>query len=485
MTSTPKFSFRLSNLILAGHRVHYAWAIVTIAAVMRLFSSSFRSSSSVLIPRLVDSFGWSYGAVGFGFALQWVVSGMLGPSAGWLGDRYGARVTMTIGALLFIAGMVLTGFMTSLWQFYLFFGIILSASMGIFQVPLTTSVTLWFKRHLGTGMGVLQSAQGVGPLVAVPIMLLVIALFDTRPDFLDWLPGFTHSLFGGELDGLRAAFWVPGIIGGVAILALVRLFYNEPAQLGLRPLGASESEPVREVQRGEIARIRTRVFFKQAQRTIAFWNLIGIHFWGCAGHAIVLVYLVAIAEAEGVGPGLAAGAFVTMSVTSTVTRFAVPVLADQLGSKGVMAVCFSLQTLPILLLFFAVEPWQFYLFAVLFGIGFGGEMSAFPIINRQYYGSAPVGTTYGWQMMGAGIGMAAGSLIGGWLRDWTGSFDATMGLSLVLSVVGVISIVVLPTTKSHQLPDWENELPPEAQTPSAQPVIPAAQPAQTQPAAGD
>ncbi len=467
MTSSPKFSFRLSDLILAGHRVHYAWAIVAIAAVMRLFSSSFRSSSSVLIPRLVESFGWSYGAVGFGFALQWVVSGMLGPSAGWLGDRYGARVAMTIGAVLFIAGMVLTGFMQNLWQFYLFFGIVLSASMGIFQVPLTASVTMWFRRHLGTGMGILQSAQGIGPLVAVPIMLLVIALF------------------GGGLDGLRAAFWVPGIIGGVAILGLVRLFYNEPAQIGLRPLGASENEPVRQVQRGEIARIRTRVFFKQAQRTLAFWNLIGIHFWGCAGHAIVLVYLVAIAESEGVAPGLAAGAFVTMSVTSTVTRFAVPVLADHLGSKGVMAVCFSLQTLPIVLLFFAVEPWQFYLFAVLFGIGFGGEMSAFPIINRQYYGSAPIGTTYGWQMMGAGIGMAAGSLVGGWLRDWTGDFDATMGLSLVLSTVGVLSIILLPTTREHQLPDWERELPPEAQTEPAKPDPPAQQGSQTQPAAGN
>ena len=467
MTSSPKFSFRVSDLILAGHRVHYAWAIVAIAAVMRLFSSSFRSSSSVLIPRLVESFGWSYGAVGFGFALQWVVSGMLGPSAGWLGDRYGARVAMTIGAVLFIAGMVLTGFMQNLWQFYLFFGIVLSASMGIFQVPLTASVTVWFRRHLGTGMGILQSAQGVGPLVAVPIMLLVIALF------------------GGGLDGLRAAFWVPGIIGGVAILGLVRLFYNEPAQIGLRPLGASESEPVRQVQRGEIARIRTRVFFKQAQRTLAFWNLIGIHFWGCAGHAIVLVYLVAIAEAEGVSPGLAAGAFVVMSVTSTITRFAVPVLADHLGSKGVMAVCFSLQTLPIVLLFFAVEPWQFYLFAVLFGIGFGGEMSAFPIINRQYYGSAPIGTTYGWQMMGAGVGMAAGSLVGGWLRDWTGNFDATMGLSLVLSTVGVISIVLLPTTREHQLPDWEQELPPEAQTQPVQPEAPAQQESRTQPAAGN
>ena len=469
MKAAPRYSFRADNLTIAGKPVHYAWVVVTVAAVMRLFSSSFRSSSSILIPRLVESFGWSYGAVGFGFALQWVVSGMLGPSAGWLGDRYGARVTMTIGALLFIAGMVLTGFMTNLWQFYLFFGIILSASMGIFQVPLTASVTMWFKRHLGTGMGLLQSAQGVGPLVAVPIMLLVI------------------SLFGGGLTGLRAAFWVPGIIGGVAILALVRLFYNEPGQIGLRPLGASENEPVRQVQRGEIAKIRTRVFFKQAQRTLAFWNLIGIHFWGCAGHAIVLVYLVSIAEAQGVSQGLAAGAFVTMSVTSTITRFAVPVMADRVGSKGVMAVCFSLQTLPIVLLFFSTDAWHFYLFSVLFGIGFGGEMSAFPIINRQYYGSAPIGTTYGWQMMGAGIGMAAGSLAGGALRDLTGSFDATMGLSLALSLIGVFSIVVLPTTRRHQIPDWEQELPPEAQMePAAGPTPPTPrEPAQTQPAAGD
>ena len=462
MRAAPRYSFRPNNLIIAGHPVHYAWVIVGVAALMRLFSSSFRSSSSILIPRLVEHFSWSYGAVGFGFALQWVVSGMLGPSAGWLGDRYGARVAMTVGAVLFIAGMVLTGTMNHLWEFYLYFGIIVSASMGIFQVPLTASVTIWFKRHLGTGMGLLQSAQGVGPLVAVPIMLLAIALF------------------GGGLSGLRAAFWVPGIIGGVAILALVRLFYNEPGQIGMRPLGASENEPVQQMQRGEIAKVRTRVFFKQAQRTLAFWNLIGIHFWGCAGHAIVVVYLVAVAEAEGVSPGMAAGAFVTLSVTSTLSRFAVPVMADRVGSKGVMAICFALQTLPIVLLLFAVDTWHFYLFAVLFGIGFGGEMSAFPIINRQYYGSAPIGMTYGWQMMGAGIGMAAGALAGGKLRDWTGGFDATLGLSLALSLTGVFSILLLPSTKHHQLPDWESELPLEAQT---QPM--PTPPTETQPAAGN
>ena len=440
-----KFNLEPSNLVVAGRPVHYAWVIVAVGAVMRLFSSSFRSSSSILIPRLVDSFGWSYGAVGLGFAIQWIVSGMFGPPAGWLGDRYGVRWTMRLGAVLFIVGMVLTGFMRELWQFYLFFGVILSAAMGIFQVPLTAAVTLWFRKHLGTGMGLLQSSQGIGPLVAVPVMLLII------------------QLFGGGIDGLRAAFWIPGIVGGAVILIMVRFFYNEPAQIGVRALGAPEDEPIKAVQTGDIAKIRTTVFLKQAQRTGAFWNLIGIHFWGCAGHAIILVYLVAMAEDEGVSKGLAAGAFVTLSVTSTITRFAVPVIAERMGSKPAMAGCFFLQVAPIVLLFFAQDAWHFYLFAVLFGIGFGGEMSAFPIINRQYYGSGPIGTTYGYQMMGAGVGMAAGALIGGQLRDFTGNFDATMALSLGLSLVGVISIMLLPTTKKELLPDWEDQLPGDSQ----------------------
>ena len=436
-----KFNLDPSNLVIGGRHVHYAWVIVAVGAMMRLFSSSFRSSSSILIPRLVDSFGWSYGAVGLGFAIQWIVSGLFGPPAGWLGARYGVRWAMRLGAVLFIVGMVLTGFMRELWQFYLFFGVILSAAMGIFQVPLTAAVTLWFRKHLGTGMGLLQSSQGIGPLVAVPIMLYII------------------HLFGGGLDGLRAAFWIPGIVGGAVILVMIKFFYNEPAEIGARPFGAPEDEPIKAVQTGEIAKVRTKVFQKQAQKTGAFWNLIGIHFWGCAGHAIILVYLVAMAEDEGVSKGLAAGAFVTMSVTSTITRFAVPVIADRMGSKPAMAGCFFLQVAPICLLFFAQDAWHFYLFAVLFGIGFGGEMSAFPIINRQYYGSGPIGTTYGYQMMGAGVGMAAGALMGGQLRDITGNFDATMGLSLALSMVGVISIMLLPTTKKELLPNWEDQLP--------------------------
>ena len=149
-------NLRPNTLAGGGKSIHYAWVVVCIAAVMRLSTSSFRSSASILIPRIVESFGWSYGAVGIGFSIQWVVSGLFGPPSGWLGDRYGVRLTMLLGGILFIAGMVLTGFMNHLWQFYLYFGILISISMAIFQVPLTVAVTQWFRKHLGIGMGLLQ-----------------------------------------------------------------------------------------------------------------------------------------------------------------------------------------------------------------------------------------------------------------------------------------------------------------------------------------
>ena len=129
-----------------------------------------------------------------------------------------------------------------------------------------------------------------------------------------------------------------------------------------------------------------------------------------------------------------------------------------------MALCFFLQALPITLLFWAHEAWQFYLFAVLFGIGFGGEMSAFPIINRQYYGNAPTGTVYGWQMLGAGVGMASGSFLGGVLRDLTGDYTLALLCSFVLSMTGTLSILVLPSTAQRQIPGWEEALPPEVRS---------------------
>ncbi len=489
-------NLRPADFAIAGQRIHYAWVIVILTALMRLVSSSFRMSFPALVPIVAEVFGWSEGLILLAFSLQWVVSGIFGPPAGWLGDRYGARFTMTLGASLYIVGMLLTGLMTEIWHLYLFFGVLLSASMGIFQVPLTVAVTSWFRRHLGLGMGILQSSQGFGPVIAPPIMLGLVAYFSVGGG-VAWAESF--PLFSADSIGLRMAFWVPGILGGVILLLLTRLFHNSPADVGMRQLGADPNEQVRAVPTtGASAKARARVFLQQVRKTPAFWNLIGIHYWGCAGHSIVIVFLPvmvvdALQPAEGyqgvqdpallTATAIGAGAAAAMSLVSTVTRFGVPIAADLLGSKWVMAVCFALQFAPVAILLFATDPWMFYLFAVLFGIGFGGEMSAFPIINRQYYGNAPIGSAYGFQMMGAGAGMASGAGLGSLLLIGVrqlgfpvildNPYCWTILLSFVMSLGGVIAILFLPSTHRHQMPDWEEHLPPEFRGASAKPQVAA------------
>ena len=487
-------NFKPAEFALAGHPIHYAWVIVFITALMRLVSSSFRMSFPALVPIISEVFGWSPGLILFAFSLQWVVSGMFGPPSGWLGDRYGARFTLTLGASLYIVSMMLAGFMTELWHLYLFFGVMLSASMGIFQVPLTVSVTSWFRRHLGLGMGLLQSSQGVGPVIVPTIMLGLVAFFSLGPGEL-WAEAF--PVFSADSIGIRMAFWIPGIVGGAVLLLLTRLFHNSPEDVGMRQLGADPNEPIRAAPTtGRGAKERARVFLRQARKTSTFWNLVGIHYWGCAGHAIIIMFLQvmvvdllapedgyqgvdkALLGATGIGITIAG----TMHLTSTITRFGAPIAADLLGSKWVMAACFTLQFAPVLILLFANELWMFYVFAVLFGIGFGGEMSAFPIINRQYYGRAPIGSAYGFQMMGAGAGMASGALLGSGL--YIGVTDLgfpiildnpycwTILLSFFMSLGGVIAILCLPNTHQHLLPDWEEQLPPEFRT-GAEPAAPA------------
>ena len=288
-----KLSLSRSNLVVANHQIHYAWVIVGVASAMWITSSTIRFAISLLVPQLQDPsgpFGWSYFSIASAFTLQWVLSGVLSPGAGWLGDRYGVRKIMLAGAGLFVAGMLLTGAMSELWEFLLYFGVLMGAAMAIFQVSLITGVSLWFKKNLGLAMGLLQGFQGLGTVLAIVMVYVLFA----------WL-------------GWRWTFWIPGVAGGFILLLLIGFFHNEPADIGLRQLGADEVEPVRRLQNNELSKIRTETFLKHARKTGAFWNLVGIHFWGCAGHNVILIFLVAMAVDRGVSTAMAAGIYATLN----------------------------------------------------------------------------------------------------------------------------------------------------------------------------
>ena len=438
----PTLRLSPTDFSIGSRRLHYGWVIVGIAATIGMVTSSIRFATAALVPYLRDSasgFGWSYGAITFAFSLQWLVSAIVSPYVGWLGDRYGARRLLIFGTCLFVAGMLLTGVMTSLWQFYLFVGVMLGVATTIFSIILISSVTLWFRTRLGVAMGAVWSFQGVGTLVFI---LMIGAAFDVL--------------------GMRWIFWIPGIAGGVLILLLIRGFYNEPAEVGLRPLGAPTDELIKKPESDEMAKLRARVFLQEAQRTRTFWNLIGIHYWGCMGHNIINVLIVALAVDRGLSLGVSVGVLAVQQVTGVFSRGSVPLIAERFGSKSVWIVGMALQAFPVLLVLFAHDAWAFYLFAFLLGVGQGCEVPTFPIANRQYYGNVPQGSLYGWQNIGNGLGMGMAPVLAGFLWDITGTYAVPLIMSFGFSLMALASALLLPSPSCCLTPNWEEALPAEA-----------------------
>tara|TARA_B100000686_G_scaffold219484_1_gene226516 strand:- start:3506 stop:3796 length:291 start_codon:yes stop_codon:yes gene_type:complete len=65
-----------------------------------------------------------------------------------------------------------------------------------------------------------------------------------------------------------------------------------------------------------------------------------------------------------------------------------------------------------------------------------------------------MGTTYGWQLLGAGLGMAVGGMIPGMVFDISGTYTWAIMLSGAFSLVGALAITLLESTRKQLIPDW-------------------------------
>ena len=409
---------------------HYAWVIVVIIAGMQIVGSSIRMAFGVFIDPLQAQFGWSQGGIGFAYAICSMVSAVVAPWAGNLGDRFGAKKSMLVGIFVYLIGMLATAFVKDLWQFWLTYGVILGIAQAIFLVPLIPAAMIWFRRHLGLAMGLIMASWGIGPALATPLVAFMIQTF-----------------------GWSVAFVSIGIASTLIMLALVSVFKNRPADVGGLAYGTFKGDPPLSDKLPPA--ILLDEFKGHMRKTAAYWNMSSIHFLGCVGHAVILIWIIPMATSKGMSAIDASLIFTLFSAVSIVTRLTTPVLCERLGVRTVMTFFYILQGAPVLLLIFSSMDGVFLIFAVSFGVGYGGETGGFPILNRKYFGHAPMGGAHGFQMLGAGIGMALGGWVGGPVFDIFDSYNAAFAISVVASLAGAISIILLENPAKLLIPDWQ------------------------------
>ncbi len=152
-------------------RLSYHWIVFGAAFVILMGAAGTRSAPGVLIDPLRDEFGWSRATVGTAVSINVLLFGFVGPFAAALQQRFGLRRVTAIAMTLIAIGALLTTRMTSVWQLYLTWGVLVGVGSGCMaSVFASTVASRWFVARRGLVTGALTAATASGQLIFLPVL---------------------------------------------------------------------------------------------------------------------------------------------------------------------------------------------------------------------------------------------------------------------------------------------------------------------------
>jgi OFA family oxalate/formate antiporter-like MFS transporter len=376
---------------------------------------------SVFVVPMTEAFGWSRasiaGAVSLGGLLAAFVSPMLGPVL----DRRGPRLILCLAVLATGLSTMALSLTQSLVVFYLLFVFARMVWASPFDLGLYSAINNWFvaRRTFATAVATLFQMLG---LVAIPI-IAQLAMHD-----------------GGWQAGWIAVGATVLIVGFLPVwLFLVR----QPEDLGLAPDHAKPGT--------KAAAAEPRFSRAQALRTRAFWLLALYTALVYPVQAGVSLHQAAHLIERGLTPIAAATVISVFSAMSAVSGFGLGFLPRRLPLRYAMTGAAALLATGCFLLIGVATVQGAYLAAGLFGLGIGGLMTLLPVAWADYFGRESFGAIRGVVLSLQTLAQAAGPVLSGALRDWTGSY----GLSLTLfGALGVLAaFIALAATRPRVAPE--------------------------------
>jgi hypothetical protein len=161
MGTTHRWSSRLP--------FYYGWLIVGIAFVTMAIGVTARTAFSLLLPPLIDEFGWDRGLVAGAFSFGFLVSAALSPIAGRLMDRHGPRIVIGSGVCLMTAGLLMAPTIEKPWQLYATLGVLVGSGANLMSFT-AQSLFLpnWFVRRRGLAISIAFSGSAPGRSCCFP-----------------------------------------------------------------------------------------------------------------------------------------------------------------------------------------------------------------------------------------------------------------------------------------------------------------------------
>ena len=384
------------------------------------------------IKALELQFGWSRTQLTGAFSMAQLEGSIIGPLMGYLIDRLGPRRMVLIGMVITGLGFLLFSRTENIFTFYLSYGLIMLGTAAGTWLPYMSVVNRWFVRKRGLAMAIAGEGSPLGGLVLLPILAWAV----------------TPGSHGWSVT----AQWI-----GVVFLCLAwpmsRLIRVRPEDYGLRPDGDPPDQVVREAVRPvRRAASPDQLQFtgRQAIRTHAFWLITFGHACSSILFATLTVHLVPMLTDRGLSLQAAANMFSLVMGVAAIFQLIGGYAGDRLPKNAVIAFFGFIQAGGFLMAVLVDSFPMAVLFAITFGVGFGGRNPLTTAIRGDYFGEKAFATITGISSAPMYALMLAAPLFAAFMFDATESYTVSF---LIIGGLGVMSgVLFLLAKKPTSLP---------------------------------
>jgi MFS transporter, OFA family, oxalate/formate antiporter len=387
------------------------WIRLGAAVTAMIMIANLQYGWTLFTGPLTKAMGWKLSEVQWGWTLFIALETWAMSLCGWMVDKRGPRVLMSLAGIMCGLGWARLGQAQSLTALYAWYALAgLGAAMvycGCIGVALK-----WFPDKRGLAAGVIAGGFGAGASLFIPVMSYIIRVQDYKAAFL----------YTGIVQGLLIVV-AAQIVGGKGVPPAMPVTASKPKT---RSLGHEFNS---------LEMFRTPHFYVLYLAML----MMGV------GGLMVTANASAVGKSLGITSGFITTALSLNAVANGAGRFFWGWVSDHLGRERTMIVAFLLQSI-FLAAVLTVGKLSGPLFIISLALVFftwGEVYSLFPSVTADFFGAKNASSNYSFMYSTKGVASIVGGGIAALLYERTGSWNAVFYGSAALALCSALIIFAL------------------------------------------
>jgi MFS family permease len=409
---------------MAARNLHYGWVVAITTFLTMLATAGAMGSAGVMIQPLHPEFGWDIADISSAMAVRLLLFGLLAPFAAAFMNHFGIRQVVTTALALILGGIVVSLFMTEVWQLVALWGIVIGVGTGMTAMVLGATVaSRWFSQRRGLVMGMLSASNATGQLVFLPLLADL-----------------------SETYGWRTALALTAFAISAAMILVLALMRDHPADVGLPAYGETTvSRSPKQDHKLLTTLISPITTLKSASASGTFWVLFGTFFvCGLSTNGLIQTHWISICGDFGMAPLAAASTLAVLGIFDFFGTIMSGWLSDRYDNRILLFWYYGLRGLS--LIYLSVSGFSFYelsAFAVFYGLDWIATVPPTVKLAADKFGREKAGMVFGWVFTGHQLGAATAAYGAGYLKSGFNTYMPALQIAGVMCMIAAVSVLLL------------------------------------------